>query len=249
METTGITAGTDKIFHELRNMPCPHLSVSGVICTLGGVGQLCKEDSVAGCCPVIEALLIYIPWKRDMIAEEIGMDPGEFMQQMQEFMYDPTNESLVESRGIEEEEEKDVDGNTYIYGGDVTIFGIRMQEDCYYKITKKDINEPYIGSFIDLINGNTLRMTENPGLIITIHLVNIEKIEQLTFQEVSEYYSKGICGVDMVKNSCYTIYSDNNARGKYTGEFLHADSTHIRMFANSEQERFRIEDITKVELL
>lgn len=242
MENTAATTGTEKIFDELRNMPCPHLGDSGVTCTLnnsrGMVSHTCKPISKAEHCPVIEALLVYIPWKREMVAEEMGMDPDEFTQYINENLYN--EEDLVDNT------EGDIEGSIYATDN-VVILGTHMKHGYFYRITRNNDKEDYVGSFVNLINGDTLRMTESSEFIVQIHINTILKVEGMSYLEMIDHYSKDICGVDMIKNQYYTIHIDDKNKPTYTGEFLNADSMCIRMFANNIIERFFIADIVKVE--
>lgn len=101
IKTTDVTTGTEKIFNELRNMPCPHLEYDyndikkqnhqDCNCKLGA---WCVENKPENC-PVIEALLVYIPWKREMLEEE--EDWGDYYRELNEYGSLGNDNDLVES--------------------------------------------------------------------------------------------------------------------------------------------------------
>lgn len=264
METTDITTGTEKVFEELRNMPCPHLDYDGE--EVGNMPLRCNMGSMCGPgkadnCPVIEALLVYIPWKREMIEEEegeLGYHQEEYDRLKQrnggscDDMFLPDYDYFGDDDGDyddddDDDELVDDEGNTYS-SGTIIILEEQMTPGRYYIIKRKNGLEEYVGSFVDVMNDDTIRMAENLDLhIIYIKLDTIEDIIPMTFMEMQAYYNKDICGVNMERTQVYTIYGKNGQ--KYTGEFLNADSICIRMWANDNIERFLIANITKVELI
>lgn len=257
-------SGTQKIFEELRNMPCPHLEcdnddpeeIDAAGCIKCSLGRTC-DPGKPETCPVIEALLVYIPWKRDMLEEE--EDYNEYMYNNAQnvlkrsgtrpkCMWDDDDEDLVDNYGFYKprHDKIDPDGDIYTMGV-VKIGQIRLVPGNYYIVKRENHSDDYIGSFYNMKNGEILRFTEDDSFFVEIDIKTIDSIEYISFKEVQEYYAKDICGIDMEKKRVYTVHFNNGQC--FTGEFNIAMVDCIFMKANGEQEKIYIDDITGIELI
>lgn len=230
-EMTISSTGTEKVYDELRNLPCPHLketAKSGSRCKL--LKSVCSPNASEDC-PVIIALVEYIPWKREMAEEEEAY--GEMARWHRDADTMP---------GMEDDEE---DGHTYSTGH-IKIGAMSVYPEQNYRIIRMGGKEDYIGKFVDLKDGDTIRMTgDNHGHYVLINLNDIVQVEHMTYADMRCHHGKDIRGVDMEVDNFYTITMDDKTT--YTGEFMGADAVSIRMKADLEFKRILVEDIKKVD--
>ncbi|RLG45592.1 MAG: hypothetical protein DRN81_01360 [Thermoproteota archaeon] len=219
-----ITTGTEQVFDEIRNLPCPHLRELSKLDTLCDLTRFkCTQHSV-GECPIIQVLLHYIPWKREMLLEaqdEDMMDRyGPYGMYNQGDGYPgqyEDDEDLVVSRNFPGSNSNNIKiiGNTRLY------------KDDYYKFDINGVGE-IVGQFIEFRdNDEIIIIRVSPDVKNVISVLNIDGMEPLKTDEITDYYLDGIDigGIKLERDGMYEFISNN---GKpYVGKIVKADMYQI----------------------
>lgn len=264
-----ITTGTEKVFNELRNMPCPHLDYeytteenkkhnsSDPNCKLGG---WCVENHPEAC-PVIEALLIYIPWKREMIQEEdelekdFNQSEDDYYNEMQRWQQANSSNLGAEDLGVEDWGEEFYDDDYgYLSEQDnnrknivtVTVKDVKMISGNSYRLRMKNGDDEYVGEFVNIERFTGLiRMTQVENLYHCFDINKIKSVKEMNYSDLRWYWRQSVCEKCMEVNQHYTIHL--NSGNHFIGEFLSADALCIRMWDGDKQVRIPRTDIKGVD--
>jgi len=209
------------------------------------LGVWCIENKPENC-PVIEALLVYIPWKREMFEEE-------------EWDYYETNhdengdDDLVESNILETaaQDEDDIPKQDWMgfqhFDGKqgVTINNTKMRPGNHYKIKDKNGGNDVIGEFCSLGRDGTIRMTQAEGVFHIVNIDNIENVILMTYSEMCDYWRRDVAGKCLETNHHYAIHQYSGVI--YVGEFRYADALCIRMWDGSSITEININSIKRID--
>jgi len=249
LKGNAVPEGARKIFEELRNLPCPHYddiaelendqmgagnNIRQDACCLGGQCD-CPDD-----CPVITVLLAYIPWKREMVQEE--MDDREMVRRR----YGGRGDHYQDCEDDEEDGER-ATGSGFV--AEITMFGTHMVQGEIYEIQLKD-NGWFNGIFhhYDEVADQVVSWAGNVSSRINVN--DIANIIPATKNDRQYEYITTIKGVQMKTGEFYRIFeTDGNT---YVGEFdrLNVNNKYILMCEGQNlSHMIRIDSIGHVELL